>query len=87
MCTVPSRQEAVFARWHATDEQLKQLLFNEFRKKYRGCYSRNELLDFLEKTLCPACPPGRLEEAQSCPDGEHYRPEQLCDGKHKQQFS
>ena len=87
MCTVPSRQETVFARWHATDEQLKQLLFNEFRKKYRGCYSREELLDFLEKTLCSTCPPGQLHEAQDCSDGGNYRQEHLRDGTYKQKFS
>ncbi|GEM_PF-4435218 len=51
MCTTLTRRDCIFSRWNSTDEDLKQVIFNEFRLQHRGCYTAKDLLNFLEKKL------------------------------------
>jgi len=51
MCTPLTRRECILSRWDAIDENLKRLLFNEFKFKHNGCYTERDLLNFLEKKL------------------------------------
>lgn len=46
-----TRKKCIFSCWDATDEELKQTIFNEFKSQHKGCYTKQDLLDFLEKKL------------------------------------
>ncbi len=46
-----TKKETIFSDWDATDEEIKQLIFDEFKIKHKGCYTEKDLLNFLEKKL------------------------------------
>ncbi len=45
------RKDYVYSLWDATDEDKKHLMINEFRLKYRGSYTQQIFLTFLEDKL------------------------------------
>lgn len=51
MCTQLSRKEYIFSRWDAIDENVKRMIFNEFKLRHNGCYTEKDLLNFLEKKI------------------------------------
>lgn len=46
-----TRKECILACWDRADENLKHLIFNEFKSRHKGCYTERDLLNFLEKKL------------------------------------
>ncbi len=47
------RKEFVYSQWDMIDEGKKFVIINEFRMKYRGSYTQQIFLDFLEQKLVP----------------------------------
>ena len=45
------RKEFVFSQWDTIDEHKKNVIINEFRMKYRGSYTQQIFLTFLEQKL------------------------------------
>ncbi len=45
------RKEFVFSQWDMIDEPQKNAIMNEFRMKYRGTYTQQKFLLFLEQKL------------------------------------
>ncbi|KJR99773.1 MAG: hypothetical protein VR65_15055 [Desulfobulbaceae bacterium BRH_c16a] len=44
-----SKKETIYSRWEVADEDKKRRIFNEFKLKYRGCFTEKDLLSFLEE--------------------------------------
>lgn len=51
MCTQPTRKERIFSHWDNTDVNVQRTIFNEFKIKHKGCYTRKDLMNFLEQKL------------------------------------
>jgi hypothetical protein len=49
------RQEYLYSQWETMDEDKKPFILNEFRMKYRGFYTQQIFLTFLENKLLPGC--------------------------------
>jgi hypothetical protein len=49
------RKEYLYFQWDTMDEDKKPLILNEFRMKYRGLYTQQIFLTFLENKLLPGC--------------------------------
>lgn len=51
-----SKKETIYSRWEVADEDKKRRIFNEFKLKYRGCFTEKDLLSFLERKLSADAP-------------------------------
>jgi hypothetical protein len=49
------RKEYLYSQWDIMDEDKKPSILNEFRMKYRGFYTQQIFLTFLENKLLPDC--------------------------------
>jgi hypothetical protein len=86
MCTPQTRKECIFSRWDATDDDMQLVIFEEFKKKYKGCYTERDLLNFLEKKFSETVNPEHNNRCQSPPEKDEHLHETAGYRKHTRNY-